>query len=516
MVQISKSKRIGEIIKIAALPILGGILLATSFPNFDIAIFAWFCLIPLLWNLTGSKSKHLFIQGFLFGVIYFYVSLFWVRRTMIDYGNLSVSISLLILFLLAGYCAIYVGVFAVMASQAIRRKQVPIIVAFPMIWVSLEFLRGHLITGFPWNAIGLSQYSNLWLLQNADWGSYYAISFILVLANTCIYLILKRNFSRLTKITSTVFAVSLIFLCWVYGIYRLNKCPNSMPFSVGIVQANVPQNIKWNQNTRELILKRHLELSQTAIDEDIDLILWPESAITFYYRYGWRYFDGNGRPLSGRIKNLVNTEKIPILLGTLDRVNDRTYNGAVLVTPEGLEQYYHKRHLVPFGEYVPLKSLLFFVNRLVEDTIGTFDHGKTSANLQMKSTGLAVTICYENIFPALVRESVLEGADIICNLTNDAWFGRTSASKQHFSASCFRAVETRRPVIRAANTGISGAVDTRGRITYQSPLFDSLAAKVEVFKGVETSFYLKYGDVFAWFCIVISLISIIPGIKFKK
>jgi apolipoprotein N-acyltransferase len=205
-----------------------------------------------------------------------------------------------------------------------------------------------------------------------------------------------------------------------------------------------------------------------------------------------------------------------VIAGALDSVDGKVYNSACLIPPKGLETYYYKEHLVPFGEYVPLPRLLFFVNRMVNDAIGEFSIGHNPLPLEFDKARMGMTICYENIFPELVRDRVRNGATIVANITNDTWFGFSAAAAQHFSASCFRAVENRRPVVRAANSGISGAIDSGGRILLQTPLFKEAAHVVRIQPQTGISIYQRYGDFFAVFMLIFSAFMVLGTYMLKK
>jgi apolipoprotein N-acyltransferase len=501
------------------LPIAGGILTAVSFPDLNLSILAWCALVPVLISVEDVTGGTVFRRAWLFGFTGFVFNLAWVRHTMIDYGGLPVYLSIFFLVLLALYCGLYPAVSIWCASLIRSRTGLAWVVVLPVLWVSFEYFRAHALTGFPWNALGQSQYRCLPLLQNADWGSFYGISCLLVAVNAVLYKVISPDpFQQ--KIRESIAMIIVICMLFGYGFWRLSGLPQKQQVTVALVQGNVDQHAKWDKVHKENILDRHILLTDSILDENPDLIVWSESALTFYYRYGWRYPSVDGGTLGDKLDDLLRRAGVPLVTGTLDKVDEAIFNSACLVRPDGLVSYYYKMHLVPFGEYVPLRKILFFVDRMVISGIGNFDTGNSFEPLRFNEHALGLTICYENIFPHFVRRFVREGADIICNVTNDAWFGESAAPEQHFSASVFRAVENRRPVIRAANTGITGAIDQYGRILARSQLFEETAFTVAVHPGYTSSVYTIWGDIFAWICLLVSSVLIVlsfvrPG-RFKS
>ncbi len=487
------------------LPISGGILTAFSFPDYNLWPLAWIALLPLLISIRHeTRLRIVFLRSWIFSVTGFLISLSWVRISMQEYGGVPVWMSLLFLLLLSVSCAVFPSLAMVLSIPARHRYKLPMMATLPVLWVTMEFVRGEFFfKGFPWNSLGLSQFSFLPLLQNADWGSYYGLSFLIVMVNCTLAAILFR--SRFWK-HQLILTGLLVISALAYGSFKLNQPETGRPFKAAIVQGNIDQHEKWNESSRLKILNDHLALTEQLLHQSPDLLVWSESALTFYFRFAERYEPYGDENCGWRIRDVIRKAGVPLITGTLDRIGDDIFNSAVMVRPEGLDTYYNKEHLVPFGEYIPGGKLLFFVNRLVSNAIGEFATGTFEGPLVYERGAVGMTICYEQIFPKLVRNRVLGGADVICNITNDSWFGRSSAAMQHFSVSCFRAVENRRPVIRAANSGISGAVDSRGRILHRTGLFQQDSFIVTVHTAPEKSIYLIYGDLFAGICIFISII----------
>lgn len=431
------------------------------------------------------------------------ISFFWVTHSMTVYGGLPkwiAGVALLVMSLILG-AFVAVSVWIAETIRNASSAKIPRIVLWPICWVAFEYFRAHLPMGlaFPWNSLGQSQYAVPYILQNADWGSFYGISFLIVMVNAAVFsLMTDRPVCRKSICAAAVITILSI----LYGALRYHASYSEASFRVGIVQANVDLNEKWQPETRLRTLMDHIHLSLGTLPENPQLLIWSESSIPFHYRHVWLYDDGHNGTLGIHLETFMRQSNVPLLTGTLDRLDDEVFNAVVLAVPDDTETYFYKQRLVPFGEFVPMNKIFFFVNRLVDNQIGEFTAGKSIQPLvHPDGTRIAITICYENIFPELVRERVRAGADMICNVTNDAWFGDTAAPIQHFTAACFRAVETRRPVVRCANSGISGAVDARGRIIARSSLFTQEAFVVSINPGSCETIYMRFSDWFAMGCL---------------
>jgi apolipoprotein N-acyltransferase len=480
----------------------GSVCLALSFPSAGLWLLAWIALIPLMLAVKWFPDRA-FVSGWFFGTLTNMISFFWVTHSMTVYGGLPewiAGVALLIMSLILG-AFIAVPVWVAESIRTMSSGKIPRVVLWPICWVAFEYIRAHLPLGlaFPWNSLGQSQYAAPYILQNADWGSFYGISFLIVLVNAAVFsLVTDRPIHRKTISVAALFVITSI----LYGAIRYHSSYSGESFRVGIVQANVDLNEKWQPESRWRTLMDHIHLSEKICPENPQLLVWSESSIPFHFRHVWMYDDGNKGTLGIHLDAFMRQSNVPLLTGTLDRLDDDVFNAVVLAVPNGTESYFYKQRLVPFGEFVPLKDVFFFVNRLVDDQIGEFTAGNSNQPLvHPGGARIAITICYENIFPELVRERVRAGADMICNVTNDAWFGDTAAPGQHFSAACFRAVEMRRPVVRCANSGISGAVDARGRILARTSVFTQEAFVVSIYPGYAETVYLRFGDWFARGCL---------------
>jgi apolipoprotein N-acyltransferase len=303
----------------------------------------------------------------------------------------------------------------------------------------------------------------------------------------------------------------LVALDLGYGAFRLSEDKASEPPSlrVGVVQANIPQDMKWDARFRQETINRYKRLTHDLNSQSVAVVVWPEAAMPFLFE--------EDRAFRQQVVESVRADRVPLLFGSpaSTTINNRLrmFNSAYLLSADGqVMGRYDKMHLVPFGEYVPLSTLLSFVDKMVEG-IGDFLPGRDYTLFQLPEAKFGTVICFEVIFPDLVRRFVKEGAQWMTTITNDAWFGDSSAPYQHFSMVVFRAVENRVPFARAANTGVSGFIDRTGRIQTAGPIFVEAALADTLRLRTQTTFYTRTGDVFAYACVIITLLMIYAAIR---
>jgi apolipoprotein N-acyltransferase len=490
----------------ALLSLLSGILLILSFPRFDLEVLAWFALVPLFFAIEGKGPFQGFKLGAITGLTAFLGILYWIIVAVHTYGNIPLIPSGLILLLLVAYLSLFIGVFAGSTRFIQTRLGPRAVLIAPIFWVTLEYLRSFLLTGFPWADLGHTQYLNLPFIQMADMTGVYGLSFTIVLVNAALFRVLRQWPKRMFPVREVVMTALILLGFLVYGYVKMNAVGRQMshrpPLKIGLVQGNIDQSIKWDRSFQVETLKKYERLSIKVAEQKPELIIWPETAAPFFFQEAKEY-----QPMILAVPERTDAF---LLFGSpsykIERGKINHYNSAYLASPSGrVVGRYDKIHLVPFGEYVPLSNLLFFIGSLGEG-IGNFKSGNGIANLSLPRDKFGVLICFEIIFPDLCRRFVKEGANFLVTITNDAWFGRTSAPYQHFSIAVFRAVENRVFVARAANTGISGFIDPRGKILKHGGIFteEAIDGTVRLMEG--KTFYTLYGDVFAWVCCAISLI----------
>lgn len=488
---------------------------------------AWVALLPLHRLLINASSRQAFLRGWLAGFFAFTGTMYWVVVAMNLYGQVPLPVSIGLMFLLTVYLGLFMGLYAwgfVWMEQ--RWAQVAWILA-PCLWVSLEFLRTYAFTGLPWGLIGYSQFQWISIIQIADITSVYGVSFVIVLVNIALFLFLRWALAKkpirptlLQPWQPVTAAVVFVLLVWLYGFLTLNTShiSNEPTLTIGIAQANIDQARKWDAAYRVDTLERYARLTKSVASKS-DVVIWPEAATPFLFEQELGY--------QSLVVDMVQEAKLPLIFGSpvLRRHADgRPYllNSAYVLAPQGeLTGRYDKQHLVPFGEYIPLKNILFFLEKLVVG-IGDFQSGPGPTLLSIpygpdkQTIQFGVAICYEVIFPDLVRQLAHEGANFLITITNDAWFGHTVAPYQHFAMVVFRAVENHMAFARSANTGISGFIAPNGRILASTPIFTEQAITGTIPLGSPSTFYTRFGDVFAWICVIISTILVLFTRFFRK
>jgi len=489
------------------LSLLSGILLILSFPNFDLEFLAWFALVPLFYSIEGKGLYYSFKLGFFTGFVSFLGILYWIIVAVHTYGNVPSILSGLILSLLVIYLSLFTGAFTFLTRLIQIRSGIQTILFTPILWVALEYLRSFLLTGFPWAYLGHTQYLNLPFIQMADITGVYGLSFVILFVNATLYWVLHQWPKRTFPLKEVAIAVLVLLGFLIYGYVKMKHVDRetiqSPSLKVGLVQGNVDQSIKWNESFQLETLKIYRRLSMKVAEDKPDLIIWPETATPFFFQEVKEY-----QPIVLEIPEKTNAF---LLFGTpfykIEKGKVNYYNSAFLVSPsKELIEKYDKIHLVPFGEYVPFRKLLFFIESSIGEGIGNFKPGKGIVHLPLPQGKFGVLICFEIIFPDLCRRFVKEGADFLVTITNDAWFGRTSAPYQHLSIATFRAIENRVFIARAANTGISAFIDPKGKIVKQGDIFTEEAMNGTIRIMKRKTFYTLYGDVFAWICSGFSMI----------
>jgi apolipoprotein N-acyltransferase len=493
-----------------ALPVLSGILLALSFPKTSYWALAWVSLVPLIVSVSGRDGATSFKYGLAAGMVFYLSSIYWIVGTMTGYGGLPYPLSILLLVALSCYLALYTGLFAWLVTFTGRLGTVTALAAAPFFWCALELARNYMLSGFPWNLLGYSQSPQITVIQIADSTGVYGISALIVLVNAAlagIVLAISRKGVAWKKAAVLALAAVLVTASAVgYGHYRLSHPPDkSGTIKVALVQGNIEQFAKWDPAYQDEVIDIYSKLTMAASASHPDIIIWPETATPFYYQ---------DDELRRKVEALAKNAGAYLLTGSPSyKVNkDGTftdYNSAYLITPGGITVgRYNKIHLVPFGEYVPLKKLLPFVSKMVT-SIGDFGTGTKYTVLNAGKGSFGTAICFEAIFPELVRMFPLGGADFLVNITNDAWFGKSAAPYQHFDMALMRAVENRRTLVRAANTGISGIVNPEGEVTAKTDIFTRGYIVRDVGLVKDKSFYTLHGDLFAFACVGISLVFIV-------
>jgi apolipoprotein N-acyltransferase len=488
------------------------VLLALAFPKFGHPAVAFIALVPLLvalsgWTgrtagLPGVSARRGFTLGLLAGFIHFAGTVYWTGATVSTFGGLPVFVAAIVAALLALYMAAYVAAACAVGAIVIRHFGARGLCLFPLAWVATEYLRGIILGGFPWIPLGNTMVTLLPIAQLASAVGVFGLSMFVAFVNVGFALTaLMAGRSRIVAAGATLTAIAAIS---VWGGARLasGTLTQGTPIKIGLIQGNIAQTDKWNPARAGMILDRYLQLTKQAANDGAQFIMWPESSTPFY-------FDED--PSGMMVRSLVRSIGRPLLLGS-DEFEDteppKHYNAAFMLDTGGATAaVYRKIHLVPFGEYVPLQDLLFFVAPLVE-AVSAFSRGTRVTMLPVEGHMVSTAICYEVTYPALAREAVLNGSEMLTTITNDAWYGESSAAFQHFEMAAMRAIEQGRYLARSANTGISGIIDPYGRVLVKTNLFETVAVVGEAKFVQEKTLYARIGDLSAYLSLAIIVFAL--------
>ena len=449
----------------------------------------------------GPGARIVWI-GFLAGAVYFGGAVYWVAAVVATFGGLPAPVAFLIEVLMVASQAIFPALFALLAGRAIRVYGVNGIWLAPCCWVATEWLRATIAFAFPWVLLGSSQSRVLPIVQTASVVGVYGLSWLIALVGSAAAAVtVSRRPRHLWGALATALLLASAAVGGMIRVAHGQLVHEGQPLRVGLVQGNVEELAKWDPGNQQPILQRHLDLSRRAIGLGAQLVIWPESSTPFYFEIDTAQ--------AAPIRRLAAQTRTPFIVGSDDfertPSGDRYYNAAMLVGADGRSHgSYRKMELVPFGEYVPLKRALFFVGPLVQ-AVSDFSPGSDPKVFDLgDGRRMSVAICYESVYPWISRAFAQRGSQLLAIITNDAWFGQSSAAYQHFDQGAIRAVEEGRYVVRAANTGISGAVDPYGRILAATPLFEPEALTVDVRLLTDQTLYGRLGDLAVWISLVVA------------
>jgi apolipoprotein N-acyltransferase len=500
------------------LALLSGALLALSFPKFGHPAFAWIALTPLIIAAWQADSlRRTFFLGLLAGGVYFWGTLYWLIETMTTFGGLSTVTAVFAAFLLVAYLSLFPAAFAVLLSRSRRAFGAGALALAAPIWVTTELGRQYVWDGFPWELLGYSQVTLLPIAQTASIVGVYGISLLLAFVASAVAALVLLN-GRARWVYSAIAVTLVAGLMW-WGTARLRTSAllrAGDPVRVAVIQGNIEQEDKWNPELRDAITDKYSGMTRQALGAGASFVLWPESSTPFYFEHDLIR--------GATIRRLARESGATLLIGS-DQVEPvkathpeqkpeaKYYNAAFLVRPDGqVGAVYRKMHLVPFGEYVPLQNLFFFVGPIVE-AVSAFTPGQEPVLLPVGGHMVSTAICYEVIFPDLIRSFVGKGSEMLTTITNDAWYGRSSAAYQHWDQASMRAIEQGRYLARAANTGISGFVDPYGRVLKKTDLFHE-AVVVEDLRFIkDRTVYSRIGDLAAWLSLAITAAALATSFR---
>ena len=505
----------------AALAVSSGLALALAFPKFDVSFAAWVAFVPLLYAIDGESHRNVFLYSWLQGFACYVGSIYWVTITLHHFADVPLVLALLPMMLLAAVIAFFTGAAVWAAAFVTARRGISMVATLPIAWAAVEWIRTYFPIGFPWNLLGYTAYQNLTLIQFAEFTGVYGVSALIVLFNVVIYVVFFRREAPRRQLVSLGVLSILIAAAWIFGSLRISQLESARPagsLKFAMVQGDIPQSIKWDPNFLESSFGVYIQQTEQAAQLGADLIVWPEAAAAFFFQPTEQYpaaFAADA-PYRQRLLQMAADINVPILFGApaLGQEEGRFgfYNRAYMVSDKGtVVAWYDKIQLVPFGEYVPLRSLLgAFVNRVVAG-FGDMFPGEQQTIFDLKGAHLGVLICYESIFPNLSRMAVKDGAEILVNITNDAWYGESSAPYQLLAMAAMRTIETKVPLVRVANTGISAVIEPTGKITARTPLFQRGTEIERVEWRPRQTVYTMVGDLFAEICFTLLALGLIAA-----
>ena len=463
-------------------------------------------------SARAGSLRRAFFAGLLAGAVYFAGTLYWLVETMTTFGGLQTWLAVVVAALLVAYLALFPAAFSLIFARCYRSYQFAAYLLAPCIWVTTELGRQYLWDGFPWALLGYSQVTALPVAQSASVVGVYGLSWMVSLVGASLAAVaIERGRPRWFLAVSVAV---LMGAATTWGSVRLRSASLTSagePVRVAVIQGNILQDDKnaaytGNVEVADLISQRYLDMTRQALGAGAAFVMWPESSTPFYFE----------RDLvrGGAIRRLAREANATLLIGS-DQVEQMKassdtdkpqlfyYNAAFLVKPDGqVGPVYRKMHLVPFGEYVPLSSLLFFVGPIVE-AVSAFTPGQDPVLLPVAGHIVSTAICYEVIFPNLINRFVRDGSELLTTITNDAWYGKSSAAYQHWDQASMRAIEQGRYLARAANTGISGFVDPYGRVIEKTELFTQNVVVADLRFIKSRTVYSRAGDLVAWLSLAV-------------
>lgn len=521
--------------------------MAAAFPPFEQVWLIWIALVPLtcaiLFSKTDAKRKWLrdLALGYVAGLAFFWTCFFWIT-----------TVTALGWFVLQFYMALYFAGWAWFCGLMRPRSRSPILVrdkwsemlararkepapsSAPWLssthnfffalnlaaaWVALEWIRGWLMSGFGWNGLGVALHATWPMIQIAEFTGVAGVTFLVAFCNAILAATVRRLWLEITirqmrlhlDLTLTLVALVAVFS---FGLQAAQNRTETRPLRVVLLQANVPRAEKFDFRYKQNIFDKFQRLSEIALSTSakLDLLIWPESAMPAAVLQDQETFDF--------VSNIAAKQNIDLLLGAIEVEEPAVYNGALLFQLNGAEpQRYRKIHLVPFGEFVPFRHSFPLFAQIVGDQVPEdFDSGSdfTVFRLSQNRAGVAPLICFEDTLGDLTRQFVLRGADLLANVTNDGWFLHSAGSRQHLANAVFRCVENRRPMVRAANTGVTCFVNQLGRVTQilrddRGSTFEegSLVGETNLATNPPLTFYTRHGELFAELCAIYAILILV-------
>jgi apolipoprotein N-acyltransferase len=486
------------------LSIASGVLFACAFPDHAVAWLIFVALLPLFVALARARNwREAVLLGWASQFTAWLIMVPWVVRVMSHYGGLPLATGILIFIAMCAFLGLYGALFAFAFWRIAPGQRFARWLLIPLAWAAVEYGRTYLLTGFPWNLIAASIADYTPLLQFDRVAGPYALGVLILLPSTLLaWLIVARP--RGIARTLAIAGVTIVcFVWWATGLVaaKMFVRPNGQPLSrAALLQPNISQEMRWNATNVATIFERMMGMSEEAARNGVQVVIWPESTVPLTYATTEFYRDA--------IESLSASRDVDVILGSVaedEEKSNRVWNAAFLVSGGRTIGHYDKIRLVPFGEYVPLRKMLFFARKLVHE-VGQFEFGTKDTPLAGKFK-YGPAICYEIVYPQIPRQQVVHGANVLVTITNDAWYDGTSAPRQHLNQARLRAVENDRYLLRAGTTGISAFVDPTGHVVEELAMNRQGIIYAEFQARQSMTAYVRFGDWFSWFAVAAVIIA---------
>ena len=460
-------------------------------------------------QLRGVPPLRALVLSLITGVVFFLGTVYWTGTVIITFGDVPVPVAAVGVVMMSAYLALYHVVGLLVTSRVMARVGARGVFFAPIGWVGGEFLRGFMLGGFPWIPLGNSQVQVLPVAQLASVLGVYGLSLLVAYINaTAAFALLRAGRARIVAVTTAAIVLVSIGAWGTWRIRDARLTTQGTPIRVGIIQPNIEQHAKLaaasgsDPQEARRIFTTNIAMTRDVVRRGAEFVIWPESAIPFKFERD---------PRGDDIRALAREVQVPILFGSDQETGSRDeisiYNAAYQIQPDGqTAAVYRKIHLVPFGEFVPMRRWFFFIKPLVDSFID-FSPGDEMVMLPVGNHRVSTAICYEVVYPSLVRDAVNNGSELLTTITNDGWYGQSSAPFQHFEMAAMRAIEQGRYLARAANTGISGLIDPYGQIIARSDIFEQVGIVEEARFLTSRTIYAAIGDVVGYTSLALTLLT---------